>query len=277
MGIIHLSLERTRKIESANFVGYPDGALHPNRTMGIHDLFLLKQGGWEILENGTLFVMKPGDVIFLFAGRHHLSNTRCIRGTQTIYIHIHPEPDDAFIERGANRLLGENAVSLETIVHTSHGNLKISGLFEDVVRSSWSHSTANRIRARTFLGVLLSELSRISSHEELDPHLMPVHRAMDLIERDPGHAWPLDELAEKVRLNRRVLTTRFRAVTGMSVRQFLMQHRICIARSILDSMPTTPLKTIAGQLGFSDEYHLSHCFKRISGVSPREYRGKNAA
>ena len=58
---------------------------------------------------------------------------------------------------------------------------------------------------------------------------------------------------------------------GMSPKQAFMRHKIDTARFWMSEHPGTALKTLSQRMGFKDQFHFSKCFKRMTGVSPREY------
>jgi AraC-like DNA-binding protein len=274
MSTVNLTFEKQRTIQTANLGIYREGVLHPDRIAEYHDFFLVLEGGWEVLEDGMVFVLKPWDVLFLFQGKHHGGKKPCLQNTKTIYIHLSPEHGDRFIAQD-NAPVSTANISLSSLTHLAGKDLGIKRLFEEIVYSFWSHSEFNRKRARALVTLLLIELSRNSSREQRNPAAMPVRYVMEELERNPSRNYSLDELAAMVSMNTRVLTTRFRALAGTSVKQFHLAHKIRVAASILDSMPSTTLHALADSFGFTDEYHFSHCFKKIMGVSPALYRSRN--
>lgn len=65
---------------------------------------------------------------------------------------------------------------------------------------------------------------------------------------------------------------RFSKEAGVSPARYHTLRRIDRACELLLKDPLTPLKEIALQLGFVDEYHLSKRFKQVIGVSPTGFR-----
>jgi AraC-like DNA-binding protein len=87
-----------------------------------------------------------------------------------------------------------------------------------------------------------------------------------------------DRLSERVTLGRiarhahvsvSTLSHRYRDETGETPMETLTQMRISRAKALL--LKGIPLKAMADQLGFSDEFHLSKTFKLVQGVSPRMF------
>lgn len=81
----------------------------------------------------------------------------------------------------------------------------------------------------------------------------------------------LDELAEHVGLSRFHFARSFQAAAGESPMRFIRRMRVDAARTLLLTTPL-PLKTIATHVGFADEYHLSHVFRKMTGSNPRQFR-----
>jgi len=61
----------------------------------------------------------------------------------------------------------------------------------------------------------------------------------------------------------------FREATGLAPHQYVIRERIRRAQAHLEA--GLPIQEAAAALGFSDQSHLHRHFKRIVGVTPREY------
>ena len=57
----------------------------------------------------------------------------------------------------------------------------------------------------------------------------------------------------------------------VSVFEFLRKERVQRAKKLL-AKTGVPLKEIAGQVGYCDEFAMSRAFKQIEGLSPSQYR-----
>lgn len=81
----------------------------------------------------------------------------------------------------------------------------------------------------------------------------------------------LSELAGVAGLSRMHFAAQFRAATGYRPREYLLNHRIEQAKSLLTTTER-PLAEIALAVGFSTQAHFSTVFKRISGETPARWR-----
>jgi AraC-like DNA-binding protein len=81
----------------------------------------------------------------------------------------------------------------------------------------------------------------------------------------------LSELANVAGLSRMHFAAQFRAATGYRPREYLLNHRIEQAKSLLTTTGR-PLAEIALAVGFSTQAHFSTVFKHISGHTPARWR-----
>jgi two-component system response regulator YesN len=55
--------------------------------------------------------------------------------------------------------------------------------------------------------------------------------------------------------------------------KLLTEMRMEKAKELLGS-PALKIIDIAERLGYNDSYYFSHCFKKYTGVSPKEFRNQ---
>jgi AraC-like DNA-binding protein len=94
-------------------------------------------------------------------------------------------------------------------------------------------------------------------------------RARERIEADPGARHSLAELAAEAGLSRYQLVRSFAREWHLTPHAYLLQRRIALARRLIRR--GQPLAEVASAAGFFDQSHLSRCFSRQFGVSPRRY------
>lgn len=101
-----------------------------------------------------------------------------------------------------------------------------------------------------------------------------VGRAMTLLHAKPAQDWSLDGLAAETGASRSVLAARFTALIGCPPMQYLTRWRVQLAaRQLSDGL--SKVSAVGRSVGYDSEAAFSRAFKRISGVSPAEWRGGN--
>jgi len=84
-----------------------------------------------------------------------------------------------------------------------------------------------------------------------------------------GDKLHLQTVADHLHVSKSKLSHTCKLQTGEGPMAMLIRLRIRHAKSLL--MKGLSLKDIARQLGFSDAFHLSKTFKKLEGVSPRDF------
>mgnify|MGYP001337582048 CR=1 FL=1 len=81
----------------------------------------------------------------------------------------------------------------------------------------------------------------------------------------------LDSLAERAAMSRRNFTRRFRALTGTTVGQWLLEQRLAYAQRMLETS-SQPIEVVARLAGFGSAVSLRQHFSRTYRTSPSAYR-----
>ena len=97
--------------------------------------------------------------------------------------------------------------------------------------------------------------------------------AIELIHRQPEHAWTVGDLAARAALSRSAFSARFRELVGESPRSYITRARLAHAARLLHTTDAS-LAQIAARAGYGTEFSLSKAFKRTFGVAPGAYRGQ---
>ena len=83
----------------------------------------------------------------------------------------------------------------------------------------------------------------------------------------------ISSLAEELSYNPKYLSHLFKEKMGMRYSEYLRMHRIKYAVSLFDR-GLDSVKNIAYLSGFDDPLYFSTVFKKVVGVSPKEYKAK---
>lgn len=91
------------------------------------------------------------------------------------------------------------------------------------------------------------------------------------IEKNCRRAWTITALAKLVNLSPSRLRHLFKGETGMTPNQFIKEVRLSEAEKLLRTT-FLRVKEIMNRVGFLDESHFGHEFKKTYGESPSKYR-----
>lgn len=98
-----------------------------------------------------------------------------------------------------------------------------------------------------------------------------IGNAMKALHADIARPWTVEELATFAAMSRSAFAQRFKALVGQTPMEFLFQWRIYQASARI-RRNNASLSEIASSVGYESEAAFNRAFKRISGMTPGEYR-----
>lgn len=141
-----------------------------------------------------------------------------------------------------------------------------------------SKSISSGLYAEALSAVLCHELIRLNGTSAPTESLRrggladwQKKRIADYIEAQLDARITIADMAELVRLSPFHFSRAFKQSFGMPPHRYHMMRRVETAKNLLGGT-ATPVTEIALQLGFSEASSLSAGFRRMTGVSPSEYR-----
>jgi AraC-like DNA-binding protein len=94
-----------------------------------------------------------------------------------------------------------------------------------------------------------------------------IGKALSVIHANPKSTWTVDRLAEQAGMSRSGFSARFSEVIGTSVKQYVTEWRMSLARMKIKQSPVT-LADLAEELGYQSEAAFSRAYKRVMGEPP---------
>jgi len=120
--------------------------------------------------------------------------------------------------------------------------------------------------------ILLYTFSRITNNQNDTKSL--VKRVLQITDdsfRDQDLS--LSTIAKQLSYNAKYLSHQFKVTTGMGYNEYLRNLRINFAVSLFDE-GIDSTKNVAHLSGFSDPAYFSSVFKKVTGLTPTEYKAK---
>ena len=125
-------------------------------------------------------------------------------------------------------------------------------------------------RLQSFLTALLQKYAdRKLTIKPVGSERPAVQRVCSYLREHYTQCVKLEQLAQIAELSSSYFSRVFKAETGISLPHYQTQLRITQARALLVS--GMPIKRVAADLGFVDQSHFTHAFKRLVQTTPGQY------
>lgn len=135
--------------------------------------------------------------------------------------------------------------------------------FENIFTQLTERAESNQEHKK---GVYLDTLQKFTQKKE-----DPIERAIAFIQQNLNKSLSRAEVAEYVHLNEEYFSRLFRAETGATFKEYLLDEKMKEAKRLLVRSRLS-VSIIASKVGYDNFSHFSKMFKKITGQTPQEYR-----
>jgi len=183
---------------------------------------------------------------------------------------------DVFKQRfPAVRYVDDVLYVYDGVIGCSAGSAAAIDLGIEVIRQDFGFKIANQVARRLVMSahrkggqsqfVETPVLERANQFSQaLDWALHNLHTTIDI-----------DALAARALMSRRTFDRKFRSTFNLTPNEWLIHQRLDLAKGMLES-GCSGIEQIAVQSGFANAVTMRHHFRRLLGVSPREYQAQFA-
>jgi AraC-like DNA-binding protein len=224
---------------------------------GVEDFFC--RGANHLSPAGSLVFINPGEI---HTGSAYEKKTWAYKA---IY------PTAEFIRAIASESNSESQnqpIFNETVVFDSASALKLLKLHRILENST------NTLERQTLLIKTLQQLIKRHSSASINKkpagsESLSVNRVRDYLEANYNQNLRIEEIAALVDLNPFYLIRAFKRKIGIPPHEYQIQIRI--QRSMNLIREGMPLADVALETGFSDQSHFSNRFKKVMGITPKQF------
>jgi AraC-like DNA-binding protein len=147
----------------------------------------------------------------------------------------------------------------------------VAGLLLKIARGAVDSDEA----AVAIANICLGASERFDASRASDVDTRGVLDAVRYINTNFAEPCSLDTLATVAGMNRFRFAKRFRAVTGETANQYVINRRLSAAATRL-AATKSPIAEIAFEVGFNDISYFDACFRSVFGCAPSVWRRKVA-
>ncbi len=103
-----------------------------------------------------------------------------------------------------------------------------------------------------------------------------IEQCKDYIEKNLRKPFQVGDIAPAIGISRTYLARKFTEVEGITIQQYIVQERCRHAANML-MHSDTPISVIANYFCFSTQSHFGEHFRKIYGMTPKEYRERETS
>lgn len=155
----------------------------------------------------------------------------------------------------------------EALMHT---------MLEEYERAEVFYEDSLRLRIMQLLLVFAREYTQSPTREKADRlytrYRGMVQQTVRYIDENYAQPLTLEEVCRVSAMSKTNFCYLFKLLTGQTFVEYLLRLRIDKAGELL-RQTDLPVLAVGQEVGFQDQAHFSRTFKRLKGVSPRQYRG----
>ena len=242
-----------------------------NHYHNYYELYYVRHGRVAFNIIGSTYMLQSGDFILVPPEQPHYVSylASCTR------INIYFRKEDL------SRILNENLETISTrflsssVIHTPRAyrdvidNIIDSMLFEEGIDDAYSYKMQELLFSQLVLSCnrycIFKSDSQIADSDDI------IVSALQYINKNYHTPITLEKLSKMSNLSPSYFSKKFRKVTGSGMKEYLTYTRLRHAANELLSTSHT-ITDVAMNCGFSDSNYFKDAFKKMYGLSPREYR-----
>ena len=165
---------------------------------------------------------------------------------------------------------------LNETIGCSAGSAAAIDLGLAVIRKDFGYSVANQVARRLVMSAHRKggQSQFVETPLQQRPNLFTetIDWALSNLREDIN----INDLAAKSHMSRRTFDRKFRSTFNSSGKQWLINQRLNVARQLLET-EQQPIEQVAERSGFDNATSMRHHFRKVLGVSPRQYRDQFGA
>ena len=215
---------------------------------------------------------KGAEIVSLCVGAFLLAKTGLLHGKQCS---THWRAADEFRQMFPDvELVTDKIITEDSGIYTSGGATSYYNLLIYLVEKFTNRETAVRIAKVFAIDIERDSQSSFIIFKGQNQHTdEEVKKAQDFIENNFQERITIDGLSSQVALGRRSLERRFKEATNNTVAEYVQRVKIEAAKKCFETSRKS-ITEVMFEVGYSDTKAFRCMFKKITGMTPIDYRNK---
>jgi AraC-like DNA-binding protein len=232
-----------------------------------YQIQLVISGKGYLQWNDKMYALNSGDVFFIDLSEPSFYYADKDEPWEAMWIHFGGNQADFYY-----RLFGKSTpvISLSCPESAKAHFLRLFELLEHSAIGSDLQAASQLIQLLTEVVIEKLKMGYTELSKQPQQH-ETISKVMHFIDHHYESALSMKEIAAIVSVSPYYLSRLFSAMTGYTVKEYIIKQRIKKAKDFLANSDAT-LSEIAGMCGFSDQSHMGKMFRQYEKTTPKKYR-----
>jgi AraC family transcriptional regulator of arabinose operon len=256
--------------------------IHETADLTDYELFVISKGPLYISYQNQDYTVNTGETLLLPPGQPPLDLRRGFKPSDCSFYWMHfisPHPLTPVIpEDGSPETLGyltENNIRLLIPQYCRTLNTEkiivLMKQLQDAVRSNYDRLTINYMTTLVMCEIHNQHLKQLNMGAPTKTQRQMFQDILDYIKCHIHENVRVSDIARCFGYNEKYLSHMFSSIAGLSLKRYIMKAKIDEANFMLTDTNMTILE-ISSALGFADSHNFMKFYKKLTGLTPSEYR-----
>ncbi len=245
--------------------------VHLTRYLIDYELIVMTSGTLYMACDQTHYTVSEGEFLLLppYTNQHGFKPSNC----SFYWMHFSPEHDLHATEMSEMPSPPTYGKIILPEVWRPYNHEKVIVMMKQLQDSviSYHETNLNNYFATTILCELHNQC--VATHKSGTSHKKEqlYNDIVNYVRRNLNQNILVSDIANQFGYNEKYLTSAFKKLSGISLKQYVVKEKIEHAKFILIDTNNT-IQEIAMQVGYKDSHVFMKSFKRTTGLTPSEYR-----
>ncbi|MDD5687306.1 MAG: AraC family transcriptional regulator [Elusimicrobia bacterium] len=225
----------------------------PSHSHPFNEMIVVINGEMSVLIANQNIIAKAGDVLFYQAGAAHKEKSNEKNPAETIYFGWKQD--------------NKEKMEFPILLHDTNGRMRL--LSKWLLEERQTNSKYNIQFQESITETILAEYSRLNRTNKEKSEL--IRKIKGFMRDNLKENITLQKLADFAYLSKYHFLRKYKSESGRTPIEDLSILRIETAKELILTT-NLPLKSIAKEVGFTNEYHFNRIFRKYSGLTPGHFR-----
>jgi AraC-type DNA-binding domain-containing proteins len=246
---------------------------HMQRVLLEFELFIQTRGTLYIARDKERYVLNEGDFLLMPPGAVQCGYRES--DCSFYWLHFSVQAGYEIVDRDTGYEPGVLTIPDKGTLRSPDKLIVMMKQLQDSVRS-YREQTLNNYLTTGILCELYNQLFFVQNQSGKKLKQQQLYNdIVDYIKWNRQENMKVSRLAEHFGYNAKHLSFLFSEIAGVTLKQFMLQEKMDAAKSMLTDTNQS-IKEISEQLGYSDSHQFMHSFKKMTGLTPTDYRNAYA-